>query len=207
MIQNRIITNHFTNQSFFKDLSDQERKELLLASHIIQCQKSDVIFEEDDPGSVMYFIEEGHVNLAKSDFNGKELILATLHPGNFFGEMALLDNSGRSCRATAATDLVISGITKATFLTLLTNHPHLSIKLITCLSHRLREADRKLEETAFGRVKERLERLLSGISKGNKTILLTVTHKELAFKVGACRETVSRALKELEKEGWTFLHP
>ncbi len=194
----------FTAGPFFIKFSPEEKKELLQKSKKAHYEKGEIIFEQDEIGELMYFIDNGEVVLERLDSDGKELELTTLESGDFFGEMSLFDNQGRSCRASAGSETDLSIISKETFYKLLLEHPDLSIKIITTLCQRLRETDKKLEELAFVRVKERLKKILSDSSGNKRVIKLSLTHQELASKVGACRETVTRTLKELQDEGWKF---
>lgn len=203
-VDNSKNPNRFIDRSLFRDFTPEEKDEMLKKSKKVLFKKGDIIFEQGEESDVMYFIDSGRVRLTRFDPDGKELVLAVLDPGEFFGEMALLDGFGKSCRASAVTDLILSSISKQDFTTLLLEHPHLSLKVITVLCQRLRATDQKLEEIAFGRVKDRLRSFLLDAASGGKTAKLDLTHQELAAKIGACRETVTRALKELQEEGWRF---
>ena len=201
---NSINGNRFTDSSLFKEFTPGEKDEMLKKSQKVPFKKGGIIFEQGEESNVMYFIDSGQVRLTRFDPDGKELVLAILDPGEFFGEMALLDGFGKSCRASAVTDLILSSISKQDFTTLLLEQPHLSLKVIAVLCRRLRATDQELEEIAFGRVKDRLRSFLLDSASVGKSVQLDLTHQELAAKIGACRETVTRALKELQEEGWRF---
>jgi CRP-like cAMP-binding protein len=186
---------------FFDEFTDAEKLELLAQSQKVTYKKNTVIFEQSQPGDLMYFIEQGQVKLGRVDPSGNELTLAILGPHEFFGEMAVMDNCGRSASAYALTDLTLLAVCRSSFTDLLLKHPQLALQVITTLCSRLRVIDQRMEEIAFGSIKERLKNLLLAESTEN-TIQLKQTHQELAAKVCASRETVTRILKTLKEEGW-----
>jgi CRP/FNR family transcriptional regulator, cyclic AMP receptor protein len=196
MNQPILKSNHF-----FDDFTAAEKSELLAHSQKIIYQKNVIIFKQDQPGDLMYFIESGHVKLNRVDSSGNELTLAVLGPHEFFGEMAVMDNCGRSASAYALTDLTLLAVCRSSFTDLLIKHPQLALRVITTLCSRLRVIDQRMEEIAFGSIKERLKNLLIADST-EKIIQLNQTHQELAAKVCASRETVTRVLKMLKEEGW-----
>jgi CRP-like cAMP-binding protein len=105
---------------------------------IITCDESEVIFEENSPGETMYVISTGKVRL-QTMVNGRELVLDTLGPGDFFGEMALVDDAPRSATAVALendTRLVVLDQTK--FLYLVNQQPPFALFIMHGLCRRLR---------------------------------------------------------------------
>jgi CRP/FNR family transcriptional regulator, cyclic AMP receptor protein len=191
----------FKNNRFFDEFTVAEKSELLAQSQKVIYKKNAIIFKQDQPGDLLYFIEAGHVKLNRVDPSGNELTLAVLGPHEFFGEMAVMDNCGRSASAYALADLTLLAVCRSSFTDLLLKHPQLALQLIATLCSRLRVIDQRMEEIAFGSIKERLKNLLIA-ENTEKTIQLKQTHQELAAKVCASRETVTRVLKTLKEEGW-----
>lgn len=191
-------------QPLLHGLSSQEIETLAAQSFEVNFSKGQIIFEQDDPGEAMFLVQSGQVRLNRIDPSGKELVLAILGPGNFFGEMAVLDGGGRSSNAVAQTNLTLSTINRANFRNLILREPEIALHIIETLSQRLRRTDELMQQLAFGSVKERLTKLLIDEKKdnANQIITLTLTHQELATKIGASRETVTRILNVLRKEGW-----
>jgi CRP-like cAMP-binding protein len=105
-----------------------------------------VIFREGDLGSEMYIIQKGHVRISLA-IAGKERELAVLEKGDFFGEIALLDESpARSATATALDDVEVLELTSRDLDQILRRKPDIAVRMMTKLSERLREANRRFEE-------------------------------------------------------------
>jgi CRP/FNR family cyclic AMP-dependent transcriptional regulator len=108
-------------------------------------RKSEVIFEEGSIGSEMYLIHSGQVRLSVRQGKTQQVPLAILNPGDFFGEMALVDDSPRSTTASAATDntqLIV--LDRARFLFMVRQQPEFALSLMHTLCQRLRDMDRRL---------------------------------------------------------------
>jgi CRP/FNR family transcriptional regulator len=108
-------------------------------------RKSEVIFEEGSTGSEMYLIHSGRVLLSVRQEETQQVPLVVLNPGDFFGEMALVDDSPRSTTASAAeddTELII--MDRARFLFMVRQQPEFALSLMHTLCQRLRDMDKRL---------------------------------------------------------------
>jgi CRP/FNR family cyclic AMP-dependent transcriptional regulator len=110
--------------------------------------KDEAVFQEEAPGDRMYIIKSGSVRIVKR-MKDKENTLAVLNPGEFFGEMALLDGMPRSAGAKAADGVVLISISRANYSALREKAPVTALRLtdilVSVLSTRLRQANRNLE--------------------------------------------------------------
>jgi CRP-like cAMP-binding protein len=100
----------------------------------------EMIFKENDPGTDMYIIQEGQVEILKR-FKGEERQVAVLEQGDFFGEMAILEDLPRSASARAATDCVLLRIDHSTFDQMVRHNPEIPVRMLRKLSRRLRAAN------------------------------------------------------------------
>lgn len=120
------------------------------------------VFEKDEVGDAAYLLLDGRVAISRVGKDGRERRLAVLGPGNLFGEMALLDGSGRSARATALTDLRCIAISRQAFLELTARVPALNLWLLRLSTRRLRVLDRRNDEM------ERLQEVSARIIEGQE---------------------------------------
>jgi CRP-like cAMP-binding protein len=107
--------------------------------------RDEVIFEEGSTGSEMYLIHSGKVRLSVRSNETRQTPLATLHPGDFFGEMALVDDSPRSATAFAVeddTELIV--MDRARFMFMVRQQPEFALSLMHTLCQRLRDMDKRL---------------------------------------------------------------
>src|SRR5438046_4123581 len=101
----------------FASLDDAAVEELCGYLHPIELKGGSSLFRVGDSGDAMYFIESGRVRITVTDADGREVILASLGHGDFFGDMAMLDGHGRSADATVTEDSRLAVLTREDFLT------------------------------------------------------------------------------------------
>ena len=119
----------------------------MLASleHLVRRQQAGtVLFREGDRGATMYVIRSGKVKIVKL-IGDTELTLAVLGPGEFFGEMALLEGLPRSAGATVVEDALLIELERTAFEALVRKNGEIAVRLLRRLSARLREADRQIQ--------------------------------------------------------------
>ena len=112
--------------------------------YLVSCAKGDVIFNEGDLGTEMYIIQTGSVAVDK-DIKGQNRRLAVFGKGDFFGEMALLENLPRTASVTALEDCEVVRIDSATFDTMIRSNIEIAVRMLRKFSVRVREADKKIE--------------------------------------------------------------
>ncbi len=119
-----------------------EEASTLFEKFLRTFQKGDIVFEDGATGAEMFILHSGKVRLLKKTTGGEEKTLAVLGPGEFFGEMSLIDGSPRSTSAVAedaGTGLIALDMTK--FKYLIQQHPQFSFTIMGKLCQRLREAN------------------------------------------------------------------
>ncbi len=175
-----------------------------------KIRKNDVIFLEEEDAASFYVIKKGMVKISRLNQEGKEVIIAILQPGNFFGEMGLLDDSPRSTDVSAETDVELLTIRQEDFFRLLNEYPTFSIAMLKELASRLRNSDSQIKGlsilNARGKAASALLRWAIDLGRiDDKSIVITgeyANQKEMASYVGLTRETFNRNLHELKKEGF-----
>lgn len=168
--------------------------------------KTLIIYAGDTPDA-LYYIIEGSVAVLMNDDDGREIVLAYLNPGDFFGEMGLFDeNSGRSAWIKSRTDCTLAEISYSKFRQLSQTEPELLYALAGQMAHRLRRTSRKVGDLAFMDVTGRIARTLLDLSKEPDSMThpdgmqIKITRQEIGRIVGCSREMAGRVLKELEEQ-------
>jgi CRP/FNR family cyclic AMP-dependent transcriptional regulator len=166
--------------------------------------KNTILLSEGDSTDALYVICEGKVKVTIDDNEGKELILSILGAGEYFGEMALLDDEPRSASVTTKETTQLLIISKNDFMGFFSSNP-IALNLLKDLIKRLREANKKIESLGLLDVYGRVARILNQFAKsqeGKMVIEEKLTHQEIANMIGSSREMVSLILKELSKGGY-----
>jgi CRP-like cAMP-binding protein len=188
--------------SLFRGLSSDERNVLVARAHLRKFAAGDTIFLMDSAGDAMMAILEGNVRISVPSPEGKEIVLAILHPGEVFGEIALLDGKGRTADARAMTRCNVAVLDRRDVLAFFERQPKAWPKLVEVLCDRLRRTDQHLAEMALLEIPLRLAktllRLLAEETTGPK---IALSQRELGNIVGASRESVNKCLNEWQRRG------
>jgi CRP/FNR family cyclic AMP-dependent transcriptional regulator len=194
--------------ALFAGLSASDRSALAALMRRRRYADEEVIFRQGDPGDTLYIIATGTVKIVRSTEEGKELLLTLLGPGEVFGELSLLDGEPRSADAVAQESCEVFLLRREDLYSFLRGHPTVAEALLRVLARRLRATDDVLDEAAFLDLPTRLARLLlrlahvHGRRERDRVVLgLRFTHAEIASMVGSSRESVTRNLKQWEREG------
>ena len=166
-----------------------------------------VIILEESEGDDCFFVTEGSVKITRLSKDGREVILAILNDGEFFGEMALLDGDLRSANVIALEKTDALTLKRKDFIDSLKKYPQIAIQLLKEMAHRLRESDRQITSLSLSDAERRIALSLLRISdeqgvikKGKVIISKPPIQQDIANMAGTSRETVSRTLKILEDE-------
>jgi CRP/FNR family cyclic AMP-dependent transcriptional regulator len=177
-------------------------------------RRGEVIFHEGDPADALHVVASGAVKIVLSSDEGDEAIIATLHPGDFFGELSLLDGSPRSATATAVEATETVSLPRDTFLEEIGRSARLRDCLLRSLATELRRLTGHVEELHFldlsGRLASRLVRLAQEADPGPQRtedgrlearLEWPFTQSDLAAMIGATRQSVNRLLVDLVDRG------
>ena len=166
--------------------------------------RGSVILFENDPGDSLFVVRGGRVKVVLIGEDGREVILGVLGVGQYFGELALIDEQPRSAHVIAMEDAGLIVLRREDFRKRVEENPAVAWSLLTELSRRLRRADDKIGGLVLLDVPGRIARLLLDLSEesGTDQIEKSLTHQTIAQMIGASRETVSRAMKDFQDAGW-----
>jgi CRP/FNR family cyclic AMP-dependent transcriptional regulator len=168
-----------------------------------EFKRGDLLFREGEPGKEMFVIQAGKVNITKT-VRDTEKILATLGAGEFFGEMAILNNKPRSAGAVMADDGKLLVIDSRTFEAMIRGNVEIAVRLIKKLSDRLQEADEQIENLLLRDPSSRVvHHLLQLSAKAGRDTpqgrLITVKLEELHGRMGLAHEEVKEAIAKTAK--------
>jgi CRP/FNR family transcriptional regulator, cyclic AMP receptor protein len=191
----------------FRDFADDEVTGIAATATDRTYGKHDFVVREGDPGSTFFFLVRGSVSVCRIMPDGREMILAILKEGDFFGEMAMFDSSLRSASIKTLTEVEVGAIRYADFLVLLEANPRVGRSLVMALSDRLRAANALIAATTQQDIRARLASLLLNLSTqfgepvdGGTRISLRLTNQEMANMIATTRETVNRTLNRFWDE-------
>jgi CRP-like cAMP-binding protein len=192
----------------FSELSDGDISSLGKLSSRRRYPKDTVVFFENEEGDSFFMILEGRIKVTILGDDGREVILSMLGPGDFFGEMALLDNEPRSATAIAVEETELLSLNRTDFQTVLTDNRSITTALIKILTARLRRANHQISTLALLDVYGRVARVIVDMAReegrrlrDGRIAFRRATHQEIANRIGTTRETVTRMLKDLERQG------
>jgi CRP/FNR family cyclic AMP-dependent transcriptional regulator len=167
--------------------------------------RSTTVMAGGDATDSLYIVLSGRLKVMMSDAEGKEVILCILGPGEFFGEMGLIDDAPRSASVVAIEACELLSIAKRDFKRCLAENVEMAMAVMRGLVRRLREADRKIGSLALLDVYGRVARLLLDMSEnveGEKIVTKRLPKQDIAKMIGASREMVSRVMKDLQMGGY-----
>jgi CRP-like cAMP-binding protein len=196
------------NVPIFSELSDFDVATLSRVATRRRYPKDTVIFFENEEGDFFFMILEGRIKVTILGDDGREIILSVLGAGDFFGEMALLDNEPRSATAIAIEESELLSLHRTDFQNVIADNRAIMSALIRILTARLRRANHQISTLALLDVYGRVARVMLDMAKeegkrlkDGRIAFRRATHQEIANRIGTTRETVTRMLKDLERHG------
>ncbi|MDU4961044.1 MAG: Crp/Fnr family transcriptional regulator [Sporomusaceae bacterium] len=193
----------------FAGMSEEQFQQIYRHSIERTYAKGTVIFFEGDPGEGFHFVISGQVKIIKAAADGREHTIKIMQPGEVFAEVLLFSNLPYPATAVAADASRIGMIKNSDLEKLVLSNSQLALQLIKSLSQRLLYAQRKIRDLALSDVMSRTVETLIGLARehgrtdesGRITILLDMPRQELANLAGTTRESVTRSLSALKRDG------
>ncbi len=184
-------------------LAEQHIKALADHGTVKAYPKNAVIVSEGDRSDSLYVILTGKVKVYLADEEGKEMVLSTQGPGEYFGEI-ILDEGPRSASVMTLEPSKFSIVSREQFNEFLAQSPEVTLELVRSLIHRVRELTKKVSDLAlldvYGRVRGLLLELAT--EQDGKLVVERLTQQEMASRVGCAREMISRIFKDLRTGGY-----
>lgn len=205
--RNRII-ELLGNVELFSSLSSSELDQIVGRLKIRRLRRGEVILTEEDTNQYMYVILDGKVKVVRISADGKEVILAMHQAGDFFGELSLIDNQTTPAMVLAAEKSVVAIISREDFHLLISTEGKVLDTLLRSLCGRLRDSWSRIQLLSFNTSSERIRSLFVQLAHkyGKKTpegtlLNIRLTHQDIADMTGVARETATRVIDKLHREG------
>ncbi|HZT00878.1 MAG TPA: Crp/Fnr family transcriptional regulator [Steroidobacteraceae bacterium] len=166
--------------------------------------KNTILVNEGDRGDTLFVILSGRVKIYLADEEGKEVLLSTLGPGEYFGEI-MLDDGPRSATVMTLEPSKFAVVTRSQFKEFLALHPEAAFDVIRSLIRRVRALTRTVGNLALLDVYGRVAKLLLELATDEGGVLVVgehLTQQDIASRVGCSREMISRILKDLRIGGY-----
>lgn len=202
-----LVIHSLRECALFAGVSDDALGEVARLLRKRRFRRNEVIFHQGDPGDSLHIVTGGAVKVVLPSAEGDEAIIATLRPGDFFGELSLLDGAPRSATVVALDSAETMALPRTAFLELLDADPGLRDALLAGLAHELRRLTSHVEELHFldlaGRLAMRLSRLARDADPVSKEVRLDwpYTQSDLAAMIGGTRQSVNKLLSGLVDDG------
>ena len=165
------------------------------------------VFHEGDHSDACYIVRSGELRVTREHSDGRAIALATLGPGDIFGELAMLDGGTRSASVETLSDAELLALPSSDVKRTISQHGDIAAKLIVAITRRLRETNERVARQSFQTVPSRVAGVLAqliaeeAIPEERSGITVRMTQADLAQLAGTSRESVSRFLATLERAG------
>jgi len=197
------MSNALASISLFSGLEPSTLEAIDQLTSTRQYPKNSVIIHEDDVSNSMFLLMSGKVKIYLSDQEGKEFILNSLEPGDYFGEFSLLDDEKRTASVMTVEHSTFKVLLKSDFDKLRIEYPMINDILIGNLVGTIRHLTDSVKSLALKDVYGRIRKLLKDLTTAQVgTIQEKLTQQEIANRVGSSREMVARILKDLTTGGY-----
>jgi CRP/FNR family transcriptional regulator, cyclic AMP receptor protein len=190
----------------FEELSHEELERIADVAIPRAFPKGVRVFHEGDHSDACYIVRRGDLRVTREHSDGRAIALATLGPGDIFGELAMLDGGTRSASVETLSDCELLGLPATDVRRVIADHGDIAAKLIIAITRRLRETNERVARQSFQTVPSRVAGVLAQLiaeeaSEERPGITVRMTQADLAQLAGTSRESVSRFLATLERAG------
>jgi CRP/FNR family transcriptional regulator, cyclic AMP receptor protein len=205
-----VATAELVSHPLFTVLSAAAQQTLREAATRRRVRRHEIIYSPGSSCDATFWVRRGRVKVSRLSSDGREITLALCHPGDLFGEEALVTHGPRACQAQALDDTMLFVLPTALFQRLLQVEAPFALELARLIGQRRELAEEQVENMAFRDVGARLALLLLSLGSqqgralgDGRTLLDTrLTHQELANCVGTTRETLTLTIDRFKADGW-----
>jgi CRP-like cAMP-binding protein len=191
----------------FRDLSAPEMDAIARAAPMRSCTAGEILYSPDRPMEMLFILKRGRVRIFRVAPDGRALTTALIEPGTIFGEMALLGRRMHANFAEALEDSVVCVMTRDDVGRFLLSDPRIATRIAEILGARLAEMERRLSDTVFKSVPQRIAGTLTMVARQRRVGVsprvprVRLTHAQIAALVGTSRETTTKVLGDFAQRG------
>ena len=190
----------------FSGLTQAQISELSSTVVKQRFKRGQLIIEQGKKGESLFIILAGRARVVMTDRRAKEVILNILGPGDYMGEMSLIDGKSHSASVKTEIQTDVLVLSHAEFMRCLADNQSIAIWMIKGLVQRLRKSSEKVSSLALMDVYGRVAKVLVDAAEptGDHDLLIRekMTRQDIAKMVGASREMVSRVMRDFEEQGF-----
>jgi len=183
----------------FQNLDADAMAEVSSMTDVTTCPAGQVLFGPENTGEVLFFLKKGHIQIYKLNSEGKKLVLHDLKAGSFFGEMFVLGQGMAENYAEATEESLICAMSRADIYGLLRAKPEVALGVIDHLAEHVNRAESRLETLAHEGLEARLAQVLLQECGPEDKVVRGLSQQDLAERVGATRESVTRMLNQMAR--------
>jgi len=205
------MDRQLANIPLFAGLEEHELSVIYKGAMVKRFPRNTIVIHEGDDSDSLFLILDGRVKVFLTSEKGREVILNTQSTGEYFGELALLDDLPRSASVITVESSQFCVVSKTAFQEVLIDHPAIALKVIKNLTLRVRALTDNVKNLALLDVYGRVARTLLSISvecegeEGKMVVEPKPTHQDLGKMIGASREMVTRIMKDLVVGGYVHV--
>jgi CRP-like cAMP-binding protein len=196
---------HLRNIPLLKDLSEEEMRRVKLDLRVRSYAKREVVLHKGGSGDGLLFLLVGQLQVVDVTEDGRAIGLRMLAPGDFFGEIALINNSTRSASVVALSSVLVAFLPAPTALHLFSHSPPVARQILQHLAGKIQRDSEFRSLLSITNANKRIYAYLALMrdqdAGGQQVIANLPTHQDIANMINTSRETVTRALLTLSQRG------
>lgn len=202
-----VIDGALSRVSLFAELSDEALRVIEARCSWRRYASGEQVFDKESDTLDVYFVLEGAVRILNNTGDDREVALADVLEGNYFGELAAIDGMKRSARVIATRDSLLASLDGPSFLGLMHDHPEIALKVLERLTRIVRNLDARVTQLSSQTEQQRIWGELIRLAEPDPAkpdswaIPDLPNHKEIAAWAGVSREQVAQAIGELARDG------
>lgn len=202
-----MIDGGLARVSLFSNMDETALRDIEARCNWSRVPSGSQIFDKDSDTLEVYFVVEGAVRILTNGSDEREVALADVIAGNYFGELAAIDGMKRSARVVATKDSILASLEGGAFLDLMRQYPPIAIRVVERLTRIVRSLDTRVAQLSSQNESQRVWAEILRLSQPDPTkpsawqIADLPNHKEIAAWAGTSREKVAQAIGELAREG------